>query len=212
MRYWKKYKEDKGLKADRDVSVGLVVATYNQTHQLDCLIQSLQAQTHRNFRVFVVHDGPWLGNQLLDLQFRHSHDDRFVFMNTPERKNVFGHNCRRAGFAVLDETVINYAGTCNGDVYYAPTYFEWMLAEIDKRGASFVYCNCVHSHKMWQPMKTALLRGRIDVGCWIADSVLAVNTPFGDEFHADWLHIEAMTKGLPKKEIAKVDGFLYVHN
>lgn len=212
MRYWTKNRDKLGLAAHPDVRVGLAVATYRQKAPLECLLQSLLAQTHRNFSVAVVHDGPWDPQHQLDLQIRYGHDDRFEFTHTPDRKNVFGHNCRRQGLAALAPGV-EAVGTCNGDVYYAPTYFEWMLGAMAKRDALFAYCNLVHSHLNWQPMKTELRRGKIDAGCWLADSEVVAGTPWeGEGFAADWFYIDRLLRQIPKGRVAKVDGYLCTHN
>jgi len=212
MRYWKKFKEQSKFPDVSRVTVGLAVATYRQSHCLDALLLSLQAQTHRNFQVVVAHDGPWDTQHINDLRFKYSTDDRFSFVHSPERKNVYGHNLRemvRAGLAQRCDLM----GFTNGDGYYAPVYFEWMASEIVKRQAPFGFCNVVHSHKMWQPMKTELRRGKIDVGCFLADAGLVAETPWkSTEFAADWEYITDLTRGLNPREFAKVDGFLYVHN
>lgn len=212
MRYWKKHKEKHGLTTHPDVCVGLVVATYRQAAPLETLLQSILAQTHRNFQVLVVHDGPWDDRHQLDLQIRYGSDDRFEFISTEKRENAFGHNCRRTGLQLLAPRV-EALGTCNGDVYYAPTYFEWMLGAMVKRDALLAYCNCIHSHTNWQPMKTALQRGKIDVGCWLADSELVGDTLWDSkEFAGDWFYLEQLLKKIPRTQVVKVDGFLYVHN
>lgn len=207
MRYWpKKRKPIVG-----NPSVGISVATYRQTHCLHALLSSLQAQTYNNFHVYVVHDGPWDQGVKFDIGMRF--DSRFSCHETGQRMNQFGHNNRVAGMALALSDEFDYIGTCNGDSYYAPTYIEWMLMELQARKAAFAYCNMVHSHKLWQPMKTEIKRGKIDVGCWLAESHLVASTPWESrEFAADWVYINAMTKKLKPNQIAKVDGYLYHHN
>lgn len=212
MRYWKKFKAEHKLESQPDVTIGVAVATYQQTHQLEALLRSFQAQTHRNFKILVAHDGPWADQQELDLNFKFGGDSRFEFIHSVERKNVFGHNLRELARIELAARC-DLVGFCNGDVYYAPTYFEWMSAVMAKHSARFGFCNMLHSHKMWQPMKTELARGKIDVGCFLADSELVIDTPWeSTEFAADWHYIRALTKDLPRTGIVKVDGYLYVHN
>lgn len=212
MRYWKRHREKHKLEKHPNVRVGLVVATYQQHAPLECLLQSLVAQTHTNFKALVIHDGPWDPRHRLDLQIRYGLDDRFAFVDTSKRENAFGHNCRQYGLPLLAREV-ELIGTCNGDVYYAPTYFEWMLAETVRRDALFTYCNMVHSHTLWQPMKTELRRGKIDVGCWLADSEAVAETPWESrEFAADWFYIERLLKKVTRAKVAKVDGYLYCHN
>lgn len=212
MRYWKKFKDKHKFKDTADVRVGVVVSTYRQFHILETLLASFQAQTHSNFRLVVAHDGPWDPQQLHDLQFKFGNDDRVTFTCSPDRMNVSGHNTReQERFDLAART--DLVGFCNGDVYYVPTYLEWMVAQMVRQSAAFGYCNMVHSHQMWKPMTTELKRGKIDVGCFLADSELVADTPWrSTEFAADWVYIRDLTKRLQKTEITKIDGFLYVHN
>lgn len=194
--------------------VGLAVATYHQTACLTCLLASLQAQTYRHFRVAVVHDGPMPENAFrsyLDGRARKQNeidDARFVLADVPHR-GVFGHNCRVAGWAMLQDCT--YLGSTNGDNYYAPVYLEAMVHALQSQKADLAYCNVVHSHKLWHPMDTKLERGQIDVGCWLAKAELVRATFWEDfTFAGDWSFLAAMLAKKPK--VAKVKHYLMVHN
>lgn len=212
MRYWKKFKEEHGLKANPDTRVGLSVATYKQGPLLTCLLDSVLAQTHKNFEVVVCHDGPWDAAEKLALEIRYGSDRRFHFVNTNERENTYGHNCRDEVKSYLCVET-DYVGFCNGDVYYSPVYFEWMVAALEKQDGLFAYCNMIHSHQFWQPLHTELKRGKIDVGCFLVDSAVAVDVDWRvKEFAADWYFVADAVKGLKKGQVVKVPGHLYVHN
>ncbi len=198
----------KAIKGDPLVSV--VVASFlpgdeRRTDSLMCLLYSLRAQTYRNWEAVVVHDGPAPSAALRLLT--HLSDGRVRFLETQERKNQFGHPWRKWG---IDLARGAYLGLSNDDNYYAPTYFEWMLSELQRTGADVVHCNMVHSHRKWAPIKSQPKRGFVDAGNWIARAELAKQTPWTDMgFAGDWTYFSALAAS---GRVAKVDGHLFVHN
>ena len=193
--------------------IGISVVAYGQPNSLASLIHALKCQTYKHYKVFIFHDGPWLTKD--DERICMSAidgDKRFNVSCTGVRANNFGHNLRQTGFNLAYREGCNWIGTMNADCWYAPVYFEWMLMEANKAEANFVYCNMVHSHKMWGPMKTAIRRGSIDAGSWLASSTLTSNVQWSSvEFAADWLFIDKLSK-VKGFSAAKVDGYLFTHN
>lgn len=194
--------------------VGISVATYNQVLQLPVLIASLKAQTYPHFRVAIVHDGPPDLPASSSALVAIGGDHRFSWHETAERRNLFGHNCRVVGEALLPNDC-TYLMSTNGDNFYMPTFLEAMVHGIAKANASLVHCNCIHSHKLWQPMDTRIERGHIDIGGWLSRADLVRRTPWTrdmlETFFGDWTFLEAMakTKGF---KAAKVKNYLFVHN
>jgi GT2 family glycosyltransferase len=206
MRYWK-------LKSiNNNYKVGMVVATYDQTNCLQALIASLKTQTWRNFKVIISHDGPASNEVRAAYKAVVAGDDRFDFVETAVRQNKFGHERRYEGFQELIKQDADYLCTTNGDCWYTPNYFESMLYQMQKDNMEFAYCNMIHSHKLWQPMKTEMKRGKIDVGCWMASRKLIEQVRWTDfSFAGDWSFIHKLHK-VAEGRHAKVDGYLYVHN
>lgn len=206
MRYWK-------LKSlNNDHKVGMVVATYNQTDCLQSLLACLKTQTWKNFIILVSHDGPASHEVRQAFKSVAGTDSRFVFQETATRQNKFGHERRYPGFQYLIDKGCDMLCTTNGDCWYAPNYFESMLYQMQKDNTKFVYCNMVHSHKLWQPMKTDMKRGKIDVGCWMAAKELVQSIQWTDfTFAGDWSFIHKLHKSAEGRH-AKVDSYLYVHN
>lgn len=189
--------------------IGMVVATYKQDAQLRGLAASLQSQTYKNFCALAVHDGP---AEDIYRKAWPTDDPRFEWDELPARKNEFGHPSRRHGFTQFAGRV-DYLCNTNGDCWYAPVYFESMLNQIQAADADFVYCNMVHSHKLWAPLTTSIGRSCIDTGCWIAKASLVLTALpdwTGNEFAADWTFIEKMMALKPKT--TKNGGFYYIHN
>jgi hypothetical protein len=206
MRYWK-------LKSiSNNYKVGMVVATYDQTDCLQSLLASLKTQTWRNFKILVSHDGPASPEVKSAFKAVAGNDDRFVLKETETRQNKFGHERRYPGFQELIADGADYLCTTNGDCWYTPNYFESMLYQMQKDNMQFSYCNMIHSHKLWQPMKTEMRRGKIDVGCWMASKELIQQIQWTDySFAGDWSFIHKLHK-VAEGRHAKVDGYLYVHN
>lgn len=206
MRYWKA----KSIKPDS--RVGLVVVTYNQTNCLSSLIYALKAQTFSNFVAYIMHDGPWTLNAGNSVTAAIGDDSRFVKANSDTRAAKFGHNLRQPGFDMCIKSGCNWLGTMNADCWYAPIYLEWMLGAASAENSNFVYCNMIHSHKLWKPLKTELKRGSIDAGGWIAHTDLVSGTRWDTTgFAADWEYVKKL-KEKPYFKPTKVDGYIFTHN
>jgi hypothetical protein len=207
VRYW----QPKTFK--RRPLVSLVIASYvvDDPRRIDAqlsLLYCLRAQTYRNWQAVVVHDGPD-GGRLDRVRKAMADDERIRVVAAPERKQCFGHPWRL--WAVKKCTTGEYVGMANEDNWYAPVYLEALLHELVNLGGDFAYCDMVHSHKEWKPLETRPVRGRIDVGGWIAARVLVTNTPWTDmDFAGDATYIQALTG--KARNIRKVKAHLFVHN
>lgn len=185
--------------------VSVAVATFEQRAELACLLYSFVAQTYPHWEAVVVHDGP--GPAAREVVERIA-DPRVRLIETPERRGGFGHPWRELG---IDACTGDYIGLTNGDNYYAPVYFEWMLHLLTTRGADVAYCDWVHSHTQWSVMRAGPGKWMIDLGCWIARAGLVKATPWRDfafegdgTFFEDLLRKAAAVVHLPKP--------LFVHN
>jgi glycosyltransferase involved in cell wall biosynthesis len=185
--------------------VSVAIAAYRQTDQLVCLLYSFRAQTYDNWEAIVVHDGPGPDTRAVIEQIG---DPRIRLLETPERKGQFGHPWRQLG---IDACTGSYLGLSNGDNYYAPVYFEWMLHVLVTRDADFAYCDMVHSHHHWAYFPTVPRKSGLDLGAWIGKASLVKATPWRDmSFAGDGTFIEDL---LPKaRAIIHIPRCLFVHN
>lgn len=206
MRYWK-------MKAIVDnPKVGMVVVTYDQTACLQSLLACFKAQTWKNFLILVSHDGPASDEVKAAYKAIVGDDARFLFVETKERTNQFGHDRRGAGFKTLVELGCDYLGTANGDCWYTPNYFESMLHQMQKDNTQLAYCDMIHSHKMWQPLRVEMKRGKIDAGSWIGHKDIVSKAEWTDfGFFGDWSFIHKLHK-ICEGRHSKVAGYYYVHN
>lgn len=209
MRFWK------SRKISQPPLVTMQVAVYlnqdpRQVMALRCLVASLQAQTYSRWEALLVHDGPVRHTAetralLEDL----AKEPRLQWYETPERKGHFGHEWRL--WIVHKKAKGDVVGFTNQDGYYAPVYLEWMVSELLLRKAELVYCDMVHSHRLWSHLSTKPKRGHIDLGAFLTRMTLAKATPWTDtSFKGDGHYIGALARAA--KRVVKVPGILYVHN
>lgn len=196
--------------------VGIAVATWLgdpsgvRVRSLGALVASFRCQTYTNWKMEITHDGPLPQEMtLLADEFRDLSDVEFV--ETATRTQKFGHPHRQAAIDRLIERGCEWIGLTNDDNYYVPVYLEWMLSEALKHSSRFVYCDCVHSHKMWKPLAGEVRRGHIDLGSFLVHRDVAKKVKFDrDDFAADWDYIARLKQQV--KRPAKVAATLFVHN
>lgn len=218
MRYWRKRAaaREMPLVDGHPPTLGLVVATYQQEAPLECLLASLRSQAYRHLRVLVVHDGPMSGAAWEAWRRGCADDERLDYFITATRADDFGHSLRPLGFQHPFLAGVDYLGSTNGDNYYAPAWsweMAYALSTAHAGGPALAYCDCVHSHKLWQPLRAQLRRGRIDVGSWLASACLLRQTPWPDRsFAGDWSYLESLLPRVAEKNRIHVPHTLFVHN
>ncbi len=185
----------------------MVVASYlngdpRRVAALKCLLASLAAQTYPNWRAIVIHDGPCSVPFVPD-------DNRVIFRCTPGKIGHHGHKYRHPAAMTLKPD--GWVGFTNDDNYYMPTYVEWLLSEAIAKKAELVYCNMIHSHKLWKPFTTKPRYRHLDVGGFIARVSLVQRTPWTDfSFKGDGIYINGLAAA--SKKTIKIDATLFVHN
>lgn len=191
----------------------IVAVTYGQDEILKCFINSIKAQTNKNWRLFIIHDG--INKSLYKKLFKQGYLDseNITFIHYPERTENYGHVLRK--WSLKNVVKSEYVLLTNGDNYYSPN----MVDEVLNRDEDFIYFDLVHSHgskhntnkDTYGYMKTHLTRGVIDMGCVVIKSDLAKKVGFdSSEYHADWIYFDSVLKLSPT--IFKIDKVLLVHN
>ncbi len=199
------YRNGQALPIHGTPKVSMAVATYRPSDELACLLYSLKAQTYDHGEVILVHDGP--GPKALAVVGRIG-DPRIRLVEAPERQGHYGHPWRQLG---IDHCTGDYIGLSNGDNYYAPVYFEWMLYALTTQDADFAACNMIHSYLRWAPFTTRPEKGGMDLGAWIARAALVKSTPWRDtDIQADGTFVEEMLR--KARRVTHVPGWLFVHN
>jgi glycosyltransferase involved in cell wall biosynthesis len=189
-----------------DPKVTMVISAYQRPTQIMVTLSSLLAQTHQNFEILVVHDGP--GPEVKKVVEGLS-DARVRFLETSERKNDWGNSAKEWG---SHQATGEWIGHSNDDNYYAPGYFELMVNACLNNQAQFAYCNMLHSHLLWAPFPTQPRSGALDGGAWICRTEIVNSTAWPEnkaDTYADGFYIDAL---VARCKVAKVNSFLLVHN
>jgi len=209
MRFWK----PKTVEGAPRVGIGVASFLNGDTRRqaaLRSLVASFQAQTWDNWKMLIYHDGPLDRNIRLEWD-QQVKDNRVDLIETAERKQKFGHPHRQKAVDTLCATC-QWVMLTNDDNWYAPVFLEWLLAAGTKKGAKFVYCDMVHSHKLWKYLPTQPRYRHLDLGGFLVHSSLAKKHPFDKTaFNADgdWINRLAVAAG---SRIEKVPHVLFVHN
>lgn len=213
MRYWKP------RKVDGTPLVGVAVAAYlpdagcRQAAALACLVAAFQAQTYPHWRLDVVHDGPYAHDHATIKFFdRWDGDPRVRVVETPERKQQFGHPHRQASAERLLGGGCEWVLHTNQDNYYAPVFLEWLLADAQKAKAPFVYCDFVRSHTRWRVHGSRPKAGQLDLGGFLAHKAIVSKIKFDKfTFGGDGDYIDRLVQAA-KGKTAKVAAALFTHN
>ena len=172
------------------------------------LVHSLQAQTHKNWELILIHDSP--NQELYDL-IKTINDTRIKYMWTEERYNDWGHSLREIALQHISQES-EFVVITNADNYYVPIFIEEMLAGF-KDNTVATYCNMLHSHKRWDVIHAGLQCGKIDCGCVMVrkNIVLEFGWKYRD-FGADWGFIRDVIQKYGGESFLKVNKILFVHN
>ncbi len=184
-------------------SVEVICPIYNQ---FPAIISSLIMQTHKNWRLRLIHDGPdMLG---LENYVNLINDDRISIEFRPHVGN-WGHSYRAEGLAQSkgDFTLIT-----NADNYHSPVFFERLIPKVKSVGA---YCtHMVHSYKNWEVIACRMQRGYVDCAGVLLNTKMAQQVGWNNvtEHSADWLFFQDLIRKFGPLSFKPVKGCLLVHN
>jgi hypothetical protein len=173
------------------------------------IISSLILQTHENWELILIHDGP---NET-GLK-SHITDNRIKYIETKERVGNWGHSLR--AWAINEFELGEYLVISNADNYYTPVFLEYMLKGFKKsHTAVATYCEkMIHSYKAWDVISTKLEKGYLDCGGVVVKSAIAKEVGWNDvsEHSADWLYFADIATKYSWRNFISVKGCLFVHN
>jgi hypothetical protein len=200
--------------------VTIIATIYNSYPQI---ISSLICQTHKEWHLFLIHDGP--NSTGLKKMVEDANDNRITYIEMEERKNVWGHNLRQwaleeiaAAKMALDSEFIVIS---NADNYYCPIFLEQMLKGF-KPGIKVTYCSAfLHSYLTPQPngnhhygpIASRLELGYIDCGSIMVRKEVACDVGWRSMLiYSDWEYINDIIQKYGKKSFNIVLGTLFIHN
>lgn len=190
---------------DRIVFVCPIFKSYPQ------IISSLIMQTHTNWLLILIHDGP----DTEDIKDHIPDDDRIMFKESPKHGGCWGHYIRQVGINMAkglgDFTVVT-----NPDNYHVPVYCEYMLNGFKARETAVaVYCShMVHNYKAWGVIPCHLEQGYVDCAGVMVRSWIAADVGWNDitTHSADWVYFSDIIRKYGTGRFHKVDGCLLIHN
>lgn len=188
--------------------VTFICTIYNSYPQI---ISSLMLQTHQNWELILIHDGPASDSVKSSIDIT---DGRVKFIETKERVGNWGHKNRQ--WALNEIELGDFVVVTNSDNYYTPVFIEYMLKGFKKsHTAVATFCSeMTHSYKAWQtiPCKTEL--GYIDSGGVMVKSDIAKEVGWRDtESHSsDFTYFSDIAAKYSWGNFISVKGNLFVHN
>lgn len=190
--------------------VAFICPAYNSYPQI---ISSLICQTHQNWELFLIHDGP-NANGIQQLV----NDPRIKYKETAERVGKWGHSIRQTALENIAEFCpdADYVVITNADNYHVPVYIEKLLKAFETNPSIVAaYCSdMVHSYKAWQIIPCRLQLGYIDCAGVMIKKEVAKEIGWRDiESHSsDWTYFNDIIKKYGADKWQKVPGCLLIHN
>jgi glycosyltransferase involved in cell wall biosynthesis len=185
--------------------ISIAVAAYKRPDLLSCLLWGFKTQTYENWEINVIHDGPGPECRAAVEGFG---DERIRIFETSEQRGHWGHPWREYG---ISKCTGEFIGLTDDDNFYAPVYFEWMLAALIDAEADFAHCDIVHSHRQFQYFPTEPRRFHCDLGSWVARASTLRGVPWTDFGHdGDGTFIESVVRR--SRKVVHVPGVLMLHN
>lgn len=180
------------------------------------IISSLMNQTHENWELILVHDGPSVGlKKIVDA----IGDRRITFIETELRRGNWGHYYRmhylneiRDGRMGVDAFAVVIT---NGDNHHTPNFCKALLAPLVLTGAVASYCSrMVHSYINWGILDCRLELGYIDCGGVMIkkDAACAVGWRDIEGHSSDWTYFDDVIKRYGADKWVKVEGCMLTHN
>lgn len=182
------------------------------------ILSSLINQTHQNWELILIHDGP--AKKDIKKIVEAADDSRILYLETPERKQGWGHYWRQWALNELKAKRLSkesdYVVITNADNHYAPTFCEHLLQGFSKHpNAVAVYCDqMIHSYTGWGIINCKMQQGYIDCGNVMIRREAATLIGWRDvESHSsDFFYFRDIADKYGVKNFVPVKGCLFVHN
>jgi hypothetical protein len=189
--------------------VAFICPIYNSYPEI---ISSLINQTHQDWHLFLIHDGP----STMDIKgiVNAARDHRITYIETEARQGNWGHGYRKEYLEKLKTSDFDYVVITNGDNHHAPVYCEYMLKGFTN-GQLAVYCDqMVHSYKAWGIIDCKLQLGYLDCAGVMVRKDVACEVGWNDtESHSsDWTYFSDIIKKHGANKFGIVKGCLLNHN
>lgn len=189
--------------------VAFICPIYNSYPEI---ISSLINQTHKDWHLFLIHDGP--SSMDLSRIVEAAKDPRITYIETTVRLGNWGHSYRREWLEKLKTSDFDYVVITNADNHHAPTYCEYLLKGFTNGQVAVYHDQMVHSYLGWGIINCRLQQGYLDCAGVMVRKDVACEIGWRDvEAHsADWLYFNDIIKKYGLKKFGVVKGCLLSHN
>lgn len=181
------------------------------------IISSLICQTHKNWELLLIHDGP--NNTGINKYIIAINDPRIKFIETENHAGNWGHSIRKWALDEIKEKRLSenadYIVITNADNYHVPVYCEYMLNGFENNNSAIaVYCEkMVHSYQKWNVQNCSLQLGHVDCAGIMIKTEVACQVGWNDFSHSsDWIYFNNIIRRYGIKNFIKVNGCLLIHN
>lgn len=195
--------------------VTFICPVYNSFPEI---ISSLICQTHKNWELLLIHDGP--NETGLKKTVESFNDQRITYIEREKRVGNWGHAIRKWALEEIKNNKLalntDYVVVTNGDNYHTPTYCEYLLNGFyQNKNAVGVFCDkMVHSYVAWDVINCSFKRGFIDCAGVMIKKEAACSVGWNDvvSHSSDWTYFEDIAKKYGANNFFKIKGCLLIHN
>lgn len=176
------------------------------------IIGSLINQTHHNWELHLIHDGP----SKIDIHsiVEAANDKRINYVETKNRSGNWGHSIRRDWIQKMKGTDADYIVVTNADNHHVPTYCEYMLKGFTN-GQVAVFCSqMTHSYIAHNVINCRPQQGYMDSAGVMVRADVSIDVGWNDvkAHSADWLYFADIIEKHGVEKFGMVKGNLLVHN
>ncbi len=195
--------------------VTFICLIYNQYPQI---VASLINQTHKEWELILIHDGPNSTGLQKFIDF--TNDPRITYIETEERKGDYGHPWRAWALNELKEGRLSkqsdYVVITNGDNQLTPAFCDSMIKGFtDDRRIIATFCShMIHSYIGWGIIECRLKRGYVDCSGVMIKREVACEVGWTDivSHSSDWTFFEQIMQKYGAQGFNRVQGCHLIHN
>lgn len=175
------------------------------------IVSSLIMQTHENWRLILIHDGP----DTTGVRKKLPDDERITFFSTKKRGGCWGHYIRSVGLQQYQDEG-DFVVITNPDNFYTPVFFEYAIRAFQRhpRAVAIYSEKIVHSYTAWKIMDQKLQVGFLDCGGVMLKMKEAAAVGWQDitTHSADWTFFYDVIQRYGAHTFYKIPGVHFVHN
>jgi hypothetical protein len=182
------------------------------------IITCLLLQTHKNWELLLIHDGP--ADETVLKAVAALPDSRIKFIETANHAGVWGHGIRQWALQEIKEGRLSdspdFIVITNADNYHVPVYCEYMLdGFVNNPNAVAVFCGQMgHSYINWKIIDCYFGLGGVDCAGVMVKAKEACEVGWNDikGHSSDWTYFQDIANKYGKQNFVKVEGCLLIHN